>query len=99
MLTAATIAAVLLGSTPVISSQAVSVIARAPAPAADTAAGETRRICRYERATGSTMQQRVCRDRPVRGVQDQQTREFMGNLQRMRVPDNNAAYVPAGPAG
>lgn len=97
MLTAA-FAAVLLVST---SGQAVAVIARAPAPAETRAAeaGETRRICRYQRATGSNLQQRVCRDRPIHGVQDQQTREFMRGMQRIRVPDNNARPGNAGPNG
>lgn len=97
MLTAV-FAVALLSST---SGQAVSVIARAPAPAETRVAdgGETRRICRYERATGSNLQQRVCRDRPVQSVQDQQTREFMRGMQRIRIPDVGAMPTPAGPNG
>ena len=84
----------------------VRVIASTPTPAAvrapDTAPGregETRRLCRFERATGSNFQQRVCRDVPRAGFQDQQTREFMRGTQRVRLPDNGAAYVPQGPNG
>ena len=101
MLTAALLAAALL------TGGQVSVIAGTPAPAearstsatpAEAQAG-TRRICRLERATGSNMQQRVCRDVRVAGVQDQQTREFMRNLQRIRFPDDGAAPTPGGPNG
>jgi len=98
MLTAALAAAALLSG----SGQAVAVIARTEAPATVQPVSEgveTRRVCRYERATGSNLQQRVCRDRPVQGVQDQQTREFMRNLQRIRFPDGGAAPTPAGPNG
>jgi hypothetical protein len=52
-----------------------------------------------ERATGSNMQQRVCRDVPRAGVQDQQTREFMRSMQRIRMPDEGAMATPAGPNG
>lgn len=86
--------------------QAVSIIAGPPPPAEarpehapSGPEGDTRRVCRYERATGSNLQQRVCRDIPRAGVQDQQTREFMRAMQRIRVPDNNARHVPMGPNG
>lgn len=101
MLTAALIAAVLF-----LDGGQVTVIAATPAPAearpAGTPAGpegDTRRVCRLERATGSNMQQRVCRDIPRAGFQDQQTREFLRGTQRVRFPDNGAAYVPQGPNG
>jgi hypothetical protein len=88
------------------SGQAVAVIAGPPPPAEARPAnapagpeGDTRRVCRYERATGSTLQQRVCRDIPRAGFQDQQTREFMRAMQRIRVPDNNAAPTSMGPNG
>lgn len=91
MLTAALIAAALL-----LDGGQVRVIAGAPAPAEARPAatppgpgGATRRVCRLERATGSNMQQRVCRDIPVSGVQDQQTRDFLRNLQRVRTPDEH----------
>lgn len=100
MLTIALIAAALLNGSQ------VTVIAATPPPAearpAGTPAGpegDTRRVCRLERATGSNMQQRVCRDIARAGVQDQQTREFMRGTQRVRLPDNGAAYVPQGPNG
>jgi hypothetical protein len=81
--------------------QAVSVIAAAPAPAEVRREGEadSRRVCRFERATGSNLQQRVCRTVPRQGFQDQQTREFMRATQRMRLPDDGATATPAGPAG
>ena len=81
--------------------QAVSVIAASPAPAEAAREGEadSRRVCRFERATGSNLQQRVCRVRPRQGFQDQQTREFMRATQRMRMPDGGAAPTPAGPNG
>ncbi|WP_156389225.1 hypothetical protein [Brevundimonas sp. Root1423] len=91
MLTAALIAAALLAG------GQVSVIAATPAPAearstsathAELEAG-TRRVCRLERATGSNLQQRVCRTIRVAAPQTQQTREFLRNLQRVRTPDVN----------
>jgi hypothetical protein len=71
--------------------QAVHVIATMSPPAEVRRAGDTdtRRVCRFERATGSNFQQRVCRDVPRQGVQDQQTREFMRSNQRIRLPDEN----------
>lgn len=102
MLTAVLIAAALA----LDGGQAVSVIARTPPPAEaraadapDGAEADTRRVCRYERATGSNLQQRVCRDVPRAGVQDQQTREFMRSVQRIRFPDDGATATPEGPNG
>jgi len=102
MLTASLIAAALLFE----GGQAVAVIAGPPPPAEarraqapDAPESDTRRVCRYERATGSNLQQRVCRDIPRAGFQDQQTREFMRAMQRIRFPDEGAAATPAGPNG
>lgn len=88
MLTAAFIASALLAG------GQVTVIAATPAPAevrsaATPAEAETgtRRVCRLERATGSNLQQRVCRTIRVAAPQTQQTREFLRNLQRIRFPD------------
>lgn len=100
MLTAALISAALL------TGGQVTVIAATPAPAEARPAnvpagpeGDTRRVCRLERATGSNLQQRVCRNISRAGAQDQQTREFMRNLQRVRFPDEGAAATPGGPNG
>lgn len=81
--------------------QAVTVIAAAPTPPEVRREGEadSRRVCRLERATGSNLQQRVCRTVPRQGVQDQQTREFMRATQRVRLPDSGAMATPAGPNG
>lgn len=79
----------------------VAVVA-APAAPAEARRGEeptSRRVCRMERATGSNMQQRVCRQVPRQGFQDQQTREFMRSHQRIRMPDGGAAPTPGGPNG
>ena len=87
MLTVALIAAAALS---VEAGQTVSVIAPPSGPAQARQPGDqgaTRRVCRFQRATGSNFQQRVCRDIPIAGVQDQQTRDFLRNLQRIRVPD------------
>jgi hypothetical protein len=48
---------------------------------------ETRRVCRFETMTGSNRRTRVCRDVPRQGVQDQATRDFMRDSQRVRTPD------------
>lgn len=55
------------------------------APAAPTA--ETRRVCRFEAVIGSNRRTRICRDVPRQGEQDQATREFMRDSQRVRMPD------------
>lgn len=85
MLTAVLTAAAMLAGPP----QSVSVIARnapaaeaAPADESEAAGAETRRVCRYERATGSTLQRRVCRNVPRTQYQDQEVREFMRDHQR-----------------
>lgn len=101
MLTAALFAATLM-----LDGGQVAVIAGTPPPAEarptnapDGPEGDTHRVCRLERATGSNMQQRVCRDVPRAGFQSQQTREFMRGMQRMRMPDEGAAVTPGGPNG
>ena len=96
------LAAALVGAAPEAASGQVAVIAAAPAPAEARRSEDqpdTRRVCRLERATGSNMQQRVCRDVPRQGVQDQQTREFMRSQQRIRFPDEGVAATPGGPNG
>lgn len=84
-----------LASLALAGGQAVTVIATAPTPAEVRRAGDgdTRRVCRFERATGSNLQQRVCRTVPRQGIQDQQTREFMRANQRIRTPDEGAGGV------
>lgn len=101
MLTAALFAAALLvdgGQVAVIAGAAPPAEVR-PSDAPPGPEGDTRRVCRLERATGSNMQQRVCRDVPRAGVQDQQTREFMRSMQRNRFPDEGATASPGGPNG
>ena len=101
MLTAALFATILLvdgGQVAVIAGVAPPAEVR-PSNAPEGRDGDTRRVCRLERATGSNMQQRVCRDVPRAGVQDQQTREFMRGMQRMRLPDEGAQATPGGPNG
>lgn len=98
--------AVLFATIMLVDGGQVAVIAGAapPAEVRPTSAppgpeGDTRRVCRLERATGSNMQQRVCRDVPRAGVQDPQTREFMRSMQRIRFPDEGAIATPGGPNG
>lgn len=101
MLTAALFATILLadgGQVAVIAGVAPPAEAR-PSSAPEGRDGDTRRVCRLERATGSNMQQRVCRDIPRAGTQDQQTREFMRSMQRIRLPDEGAMATPGGPNG
>ncbi len=96
MLVAAMFAATLL-----FDGSQVAVIAGAAPPAEARPAGDsetTRRVCRLERATGSNIQQRVCRDIPRAGFQDQQTREFLGAMQRVQVPEGGIRVSPL-PAG
>jgi hypothetical protein len=57
------------------------------APAQAEAELATRRVCRFETVTGSNRRNRVCRDVPRQGMQDAQTREFMRDSQRVRMPD------------
>lgn len=54
---------------------------------AETPEAETRRVCRFETVIGSNRRTRVCRDVPRQGQQDAQTREFMRDSQRVRMPD------------
>ena len=62
--------------------------AATPAPVAATPQPEARQVCRFETVTGSNRRTRVCRT-VTPGAQDQQTREFMRDAQRVRVPDSN----------
>jgi len=100
---AALLAAAFMAAAPEADSDQVAVIAAAPQPAEarrSEEAPETRRVCRLERATGSNMQQRVCRDVPRAGsFQDQQTREFLRSQQRIRFPDEGVTATPGGPNG
>ena len=84
------------GQVAVIAGTAPPAEAR-PANAPPGPEGDTRRVCRLERATGSNMQQRVCRAVPRAGVQDQQPRDFMPSTQRSRPPDDMAHAHPARP--
>ena len=100
MLTAALTAVALLagGQVTVIAATPGPAEARSTATPAEAEAG-TRRVCRLERATGSNMQQRVCRDIQVAGNQDQQTRDFLRNLQRVRIPDEGGGSARGGSNG
>ncbi len=49
---------------------------------------ETRRVCRFETQIGSNRRTRICRDVPLQSQQDQATREFMRDSQRVRMPDS-----------
>jgi hypothetical protein len=101
MLTAALFAAALLldgGQVAVIAGPAAPAETR-PADAPEGLEGTTRRVCSFERATGSNMQQRVCRNVSRSRAQDQQTREFMRSMQQPRLPDREAATTPGGPNG
>ncbi|MFN3558342.1 MAG: hypothetical protein ACK4UQ_03560 [Brevundimonas sp.] len=57
------------------------------APVRAEAEPDTRRVCRFETVIGSNRRTRVCRDVPRQGTQDAQTREFMRDNQRVRMPD------------
>ena len=65
-----------------------------PSNAPEGRDGDTRRVCRLERATGSNMQQRVCRDIPRAGFQSQQTREFLRATQQVHVPADGIRTSP-----
>ncbi len=96
MVTAALLAALLLldgGQVAVIAGTPPPAEAR-PADAPEGPEGDTRRVCRLERATGSNMQQRVCRDIPRAGFQSQQTREFLSATQRVQVPGGGISSRP-----
>jgi hypothetical protein len=63
--------------------------APAGAPASAPAQqAEPRQVCRLETVIGSNRRTRVCRT-VTNGAQDQQTREYMRDSQRVRVPDSN----------
>ena len=85
------------GQVAVIAGAAPPAEAR-PANAPDGVEGDTRRVCRLERATGSNMQQRVCRNVPRAGFQGQQTREFLRATQQVHVPSSGISTSPR-PAG
>lgn len=46
-----------------------------------------RQVCRFETTIGSNRRVRVCRDVSRQNAQDQATREFMRDNQRIRTPD------------
>jgi len=89
----ATLAALTLGLAPLQSAPQTVPEAATPLPPVDATAAqpeqepETRRVCRFETTIGSNRRTRVCRDVPRQGVQDQATREFMRDNQRVRMPD------------
>ena len=85
MLTAALVSAALLAG------GQVTVIAATPAPAEARPANAP--------AGPEGDRRRVCRDIARAGAQDQQTREFLRNLQRIRFPDEGATATPGGPNG
>lgn len=90
----------LFAATVVLGGQtAVIASSTAPAEAAREGEPDSRRVCRFERATGSNLQQRVCRTVPRQGFQDGQTREFLRATQRVRFPDGGGSPTPAGPNG
>jgi len=100
MLTATLFATILLsagGQVAVIAGVAPPTEAR-PTDAPEGRDGDTRRVCRLERATGSNIQQRVCRDIPRAGVQSQQTRDFLRATQQVHVPSDGIRTSPR-PAG
>ena len=84
------LAALALGVTPLQTAPQTPQNAT-PLPPVDATAAEpqpeTRRVCRFETVTGSNRRTRVCRDVPRQGVQDQATRDFMRDSQRVRTPD------------
>ncbi|GAA0615790.1 hypothetical protein GCM10009422_08600 [Brevundimonas kwangchunensis] len=74
--------------------QAAQTPQAAPAPvtvaqAATPSNPDIRRVCRFETTTGSNRRVRVCRDVDVNAIQDQVTRDFMRDNQRVRLPDGN----------
>lgn len=87
----ATLAALTLGLAPLQTAPQSAPEQATPLPPVDATAAqpepETRRVCRFETTTGSNRRTRVCRDVPRQGTQDQATREFMRDSQRIRTPD------------
>jgi hypothetical protein len=88
---AASLVALTLGFAPLQAAPQQPQESATPLPSLDATAAEpqpeTRRVCRFETVTGSNRRTRVCRDIPRQGVQDQATREFMRDNQRVRTPD------------
>jgi hypothetical protein len=87
----ATLAALTLGLAPLQTAPQTAPEAATTLPPVESTATppepETRRVCRFETTIGSNRRTRVCRDVPRQGVQDQSTREFMRDNQRIRTPD------------
>lgn len=87
----ALLAALTLAMSPVQQAQSPEPATRLPTVDSTATAREvepeTRRVCRFETVTGSNRRTRVCRDVPRQGVQDQTTRDFMRDSQRVRLPD------------
>ncbi|GAA0642229.1 hypothetical protein [Brevundimonas lenta] len=77
------LAALAMGSAPVQAAPQQAPVEAAPAAPAT----ETRQVCRFETVVGSNRRTRVCRNVPRQGVQDQATRDFMRDSQRVRTPD------------
>jgi hypothetical protein len=88
---AATLAALTLGLVPLQAAPQQPPQGATQLPPVDATAAEpepeTRRVCRFETVTGSNRRTRVCRDVPRQGMQDQATRDFMRDNQRVRTPD------------
>ncbi|SFS32250.1 hypothetical protein [Brevundimonas viscosa] len=88
---AASLAALTLGFAPLQTAPQTPPQGATPLPPVDATAAEpqpeTRRVCRFETVTGSNRRTRVCRDVPRQGMQDQTTRDFMRDNQRVRTPD------------
>ena len=79
--------AVLALGAPVQTTQEAAAPATPPAAEATSEAQpETRRVCRFETVIGSNRRTRIRRDVPRQGVQDQATRDYMRDSQRIRVP-------------
>lgn len=88
---AASLAALTLGFAPLQAAPQQPPQGATQLPPVDATAAEpqpeTRRVCRFETVTGSNRRTRVCRDVPRQGMQDQATRDFMRDSQRVRTPD------------
>lgn len=66
------------------SDPAAPAVAPVTAPAPEQP--EARQVCRFETVIGSNRRTRVCRQ-VSSAPQDQQTRDFMRDAQRVRIPD------------
>ncbi|OGN42066.1 MAG: hypothetical protein A2623_07000 [Caulobacterales bacterium RIFCSPHIGHO2_01_FULL_70_19] len=88
---AASLVALTLGFSPLQAAPQQPQESATPLPPVDATAAEpqpeTRRVCRFETVTGSNRRTRVCRNIPRQGMQDQATRDFMRDSQRVRTPD------------